>query len=267
MTIARFLILAAMLGACTAEVPVDREPDLDDDSDLQAMLADPMPETAAVDVDTAEMPAASEAARTSCTKHRFLHVANYSYVAKISECVNGACPNGCWGVQERTGGFSCDYDASAADFIKTRDGGGPFASYNEIKPLNAHDAAAVASCRAQSGLPVRTYSAWNGTGWSSEGIAAQVHYAELYGPQKEMAPEFWTWHDGWRASFAPMANFSPETAIDAAGVKAWTARLCSSTRDGWLGIYFYDATNSNGVGMAPWKREMIIRGMNYCTTH
>jgi hypothetical protein len=256
--------LLALVVACTAEVPANVDPDLDDDAELQTMDDDPMPETSPVDADTVEP---MIAARAACTRQRFLHVANYSFVGKLSECVNGVCPNGCWGVQERTGGFSCDYDASQPDFVKTRDGGGPFASYNEIKSLNAHDAAAVAACRAQSGRRVRTYSAWNGTGWSSEGIAAQVHFAEVYGPQQEMAPNFWTWHDAWRGSFAPMVNFSPETAVDRLGVKRWTARLCSSTRNGWLGIYFYDKDASGGSGMSDWKREMIIRGMNYCTTH
>jgi hypothetical protein len=43
--------------------------------------------------------------------------------------------------------------------------------------------------------------------------------------------------------------------------------MCAATRDGWLGIYFADIHASGGPGMSDWKREAIIRGMNYCTTH
>ena len=64
-----------------------------------------------------------------------------------------------------------------------------------------------------------------------------------------------------------MNNVSPETGIDAVGVKRQIAKMCSATRTGWLGTYFYDSGNSGGAGMSAWKREAIIRGMNYCTTH
>ncbi len=261
------LLPLALLGACTADVNMYDDRDLDADADLQMIDADTsVPEAPALDPETA--PIVSAAAKIDCTRQRFLHVSNFSYVAPLSECVNGVCPNGCWGVQERTGGFTCDYDASEADYVKTRDYGGNFASYNEIKSLNAHDAAAVANCRAQSGgRPVRTYTVWNGAGWDSEGIAARVHFAELYGPQSELAPHFWDWWGSWRGSLAPIINLSPETGVDFVGVKRQIARECSATRDGWLGVYFYDGGNSGGAGMADWKREAIIRGLNYCTTH
>lgn len=261
------LLPLVLLGACTADVSAYDDRDLDDDADLQMIDADTsMPEVPALDPETA--PIVTAAAKTDCTKQRFLHVSNFSYVAALSECVNGVCPNGCWGVQERTAGFSCDYDATMGDLIKTRDGGGAFASYNEIKSLNAHDAAAVDNCRSESGgRPVRTYTVWNGAGWNNEGIAARIHFAELYGPQSELAPHFWDWYGSWRGSLAPMINLSPETSVDMVGVKRQVARECSATRDGWLGVYFYDATSSGGAGMANWKREAIIRGMNYCTTH
>src|SRR6185503_2416315 len=124
-------------------------------------------------------------AKANCSKHRFLHIANFSFVAPL-DCVNGVCPNGCWGYQRRTSGFACDYNASQGDFLQTRPGDGPFASYNEIKPLNQHDAQAVAACRTQSGgRPLRTYAVWNGAGWSNEGIAATIRFAEVYGPQNE----------------------------------------------------------------------------------
>ena len=64
-----------------------------------------------------------------------------------------------------------------------------------------------------------------------------------------------------------MTNVSPETGISFDGVKRTTARICSATRTGWAGLYFYDGDASGGTGMAAWKREAIIRGMNYCTTH
>jgi len=253
------------LSACATSAPLadTGDPELDDDDELAAILDDATPELDAPDVDTVE---ASLVARTACTKRRFLHVANWSFVGPLDQCVNGACPNGCWGYQRRTSGFSCDYDRTAGDLLKTRDGGGPFASYNEIKPLNASDATAVANCRAQSGgRPLRTYAVWNGTGWSNEGIAAAIKFAEIYGTQAEAAPHFWTWFYNSRSSFAPMANVSPETAISAVATKQTVARLCSATRNGWLGLYYY--VSAGGPGMADWKREAIIRGMNYCTTH
>jgi hypothetical protein len=258
----RFACLALLLAACT---PTVEDADLDADDDLQTIVDDDsIPEDAPAD------PASSETAlvaKTACTKQRFLHFANFSFVAPL-ECVNGVCPNGCWGYQRRTSGFTCDYDATQGDFLKSRAGDGPFASYNEIKSLNTHDETAVASCRAQSGgRPLRTYAVWNGTGWSNEGITAAIRFAEVYGPQNEAAPHFWTWYNTARTAFSPMGNISPETGVDLKAVKAMTARMCSATRSGWLGLYFYDGGASGGPGMAAWKREAIIRGMNYCTTH
>ena len=114
---------------------------------------------------------------------------------------------------------------------------------------------------------MRTYAVWNGWGWSNEGISASVKFAEVYGTQAEASPTFWTWFNGYRASFAPMANVSPETSLTFDATKATVARLCSATRNGWLGLYFYDGLAAGGAGMSEWKREAIIRGMNYCTTH
>ena len=260
MKAARYLVPLALLTSCTADVPFD-DPDLDQDADLQMIDGDPMPETPPIDTMGLEP---MTAATVACTKHRFIHVANFSFVQAVSQCVNGVCPNGCWGVQERTGGFACDYDSSGGDYVATRDGGGPFASYNEIKSLNAHDGIAVASCKSQSGgRALRTYTVWNGAGWDSEGISANIHFAETYGPQAELAPHFWTWFSSWRSSYSPMINLSPQTGVDFVGTKSWVARACSATRNGWAGIYFYYA----GQPMSDWKREAIIRGLNYCTTH
>jgi hypothetical protein len=260
MTATRIILFAA-LAACTSEVPFD-DPDLDNDPDLKTIESDTMAEMAPIDTDLVEP---MTPATVACTRTRFMHVSNFSYVGPLSQCVNGVCPNGCWGVQERTGGFACDYDSSASDFVKTRAyGSGQFASYNEIKSLNAHDATAVANCRAQSGgLRLRTYTVWNGAGWDSEGIAANVHFAELYGPQSELAPEFWTWYHGWRDRYSPMVNLSPQTGVDLVETKRIVAQACAATRNGWAGIYFYFA----GEPMSDWKREAIIRGLNYCTTH
>jgi hypothetical protein len=245
---------------------VGEDADLASDPELADILDDDsIPEEQPVDGDTSEV---GVSAAVECTKQRFLHIANYSFVGRLDECVNGACPNGCWGFQRRTSGFQCDYAAAEGDRVRTRDGGGPFASYNEIKPLNASDATAVANCRTQSGgRAVRTYAVWNGAGWSNEGIAASVKFAELYGTQSEATPHFATWYDGARTAFSPMTNISPETSIDFVGVKRTIARICSATRSGWAGAYFYDGAASGGAGMADWKREAIIRGMNYCTTH
>jgi hypothetical protein len=261
----RLAAFLAVISACATSQSLGEtgDPELDEDAELAAILDDAMPEVDAPDGDTVE---ASLVARTACTKRRFLHVANWSFVGRLDQCVNGACPNGCWGYQRRTSGFTCDYDRTEPDLIKTRAADGPFASYNEIKPLNASDAAAVANCRAQSGgRSLRTYAVWNGSGWSNEGIAAAVKFAEIYGTQAEAATQFWTWFGGSRASFAPMANVSPETALSAVATKQTVARLCSATRNGWLGLYYY--VSAGGPGMADWKREAILRGMNYCTTH
>jgi len=258
------LVALLALTACTANVDMYDEPDLEADDDL-AMIADDTsePEQAVEDTDTSEV---TTIAKVACTKQRFLHIANYSFVAKL-ECVNGVCPNGCWGYQRRTTGFACDYDAAAPDRVKTRDGGAAFASYNEIKPLHPDDDIAVANCRAQSGHKLRTYAVWNGSGWNNEGIAAAVRFAELYGPQAESMPEFWVWYNGYRGSWSPMNNVSPETRVDFETVKRQIAKMCSATRTGWLGTYFYDKDAAGGAGMSDWKREAIIRGMNYCTTH
>ena len=80
-------------------------------------------------------------------------------------------------------------------------------------------------------------------------------------------PHFWLWFGNYRSGWSPMTNVSPETGISFDGVKRTTARICSATRTGWAGLYFYDGDASGGTGMAAWKREAIIRGMNYCTTH
>ncbi|MBV9123309.1 MAG: hypothetical protein JO112_08130, partial [Planctomycetes bacterium] len=79
-------LLFLVLAACTADVPANHDPDLDSDADLQTILEDPMPETAAVDADTVDMPPVTADARLACTKTRFLHVANFSFVANLSEC-------------------------------------------------------------------------------------------------------------------------------------------------------------------------------------
>ncbi len=264
MRIPTFVVLA-MVAACAGVAPDGSDdPDLAGDPDLEMIGEDTMPDEAPADEGTSE---SALIAKPACSKQRFVHIANFSFVAPLG-CVNGVCPNGCWGYQRRTSGFACDYDGTQADLIKTRAGDAPFASYNEIKPLNANDAGAVASCRAQSGgRPMRTYAVWNGTGWNNEGIAAAVRFAEVYGPQHEASPHFWTWFNTARSSFAPMSNISPETGISAVSVKQTVARLCSATRNGWLGLYFYDGEAAGGAGMAEWKREAIIRGMNYCTTH
>jgi hypothetical protein len=265
MTVIRISCLAFVVSCATSPAGPNDDPDLDADAELAAILADPMPDLPTFDADTAE----TQIAATACTKERYLHVANYSYVGALG-CANGVCSNGCWGYQRRTSGFACDYAGSQADFVETRIGenNGPFASYNEIKPLNAHDAAAVANCRAQSGgLPVRTYTVWNGTGWNAEGIPADVKFAEVFGRQSEAAPHFWTWFANARGSFSPMANVSPETGITFVGTKETVARLCSATRTEWMSVYFYDPQAAGGSGMADWKREAIIRGMNYCTSH
>jgi hypothetical protein len=255
------LALLLLLSACAADV--DDDSDLDADPDLATISADDMPEELAADPDSSET---AIAAAVACTKHRYLHIANYSFVAELG-CVNGVCPNGCWGYQRRTSGFMCEYDATQTDRVRTRDGGAAFASYNEIKSLNTADQTAVASCKQQSGHPLRTYAVWNGSGWNNEGITAAVRFAELYGPQQEASPHFWFWYDQFRAGWSPMTNVSPETGISFAGVKRTVARICSATRTGWAGLYFYDGKASGGAGMAAWKREAIIRGMNYCTTH
>jgi len=257
----QLLVPFVLVSACT----VGEDADLDDDPELQQILGDDsVPEEQPADMDTSELAIAAKAA---CTKQRFLHIANWSFVAPL-ECVNGVCPNGCWGFQRRTSGFQCDYAGGEGDFVATRDGGAGFASYNEIKSLNAHDASAVANCRSQSGHPVRTYVVWNGVGWNNEGIGAAVQFAEVYGTQAEAQTRFWTWYNGSaRSSYAPMGNVSPETGLSYDEVKALTARVCSATRVGWAGLYFYDGQAAGGAGMASWKLQAIIRGMNYCTTH
>jgi len=262
---AHFVVpLSFVLAACAGEVGDD--PDLDDDPELTEILGDDtMPEQMVLDADTSEV---GISAAAKCTKQRFLHIANWSFVAPLDLCANGVCPNGCWGFQRRTSGFQCDYAAGEADFVKTRDGGARFASYNEIKPLNPHDAAAVRNCHTQSGGdPVRTYTVWNGVGWDNEGIVANVKFAELFGTQQEATPHLWTWYGNARGAFSPMTNLSPDTFIDFVAAKRVIAQICSATRNGWAGLYFYDGEASGGPGMAEWKREAIIRGMNYCTTH
>ena len=116
--------------------------------------------------------------------------------------------------------------------MKERDGGAPFATYNEIKSLHPDDDVAVAHCKTDSGHKLRTYAVWNGSGWNNEGIAAAVRFAELYGPQSEAMPDFWTWYGSFRGSWSPMNNVSPETGIDAVGVKRQIAKMCSATRTG-----------------------------------
>ncbi len=206
-----------------------------------------------------------------CTKTRHVHIANFTSFTALSEA-GSAKKNNCWGSERRTSGFRCDYDASSPDFLKTHEGDAPFASYNEIKPLNKYDATAVKNCRDQSGHPVRTYAAWNGSGWSNEGIGAHVKFAELYGlsnPQAEVAPDsiYAIWKSSYRSSWAPMANISPETSIGYDGVYDITRKLCNDTQNGWIGFYFSDKTCSGGCGVSDWKREAMIKAMNYCTTH
>jgi len=260
----KHLLPVVLVSACTADVAID-DPDLDNDPELEAMAGDTMPETPAVDVDTVEPIAASLHADLACAHHRYLHVANFSFVDKLSECVNGICPNGCWGVQRRTSGFACDYDAGASGDVAERDGGTTFASYNEIKSLNAHDDVAVARCEADSGhAPMRTYTVWNGAGWDSEGIAANIHFAELFGTQEEATSELWPWYDRYRGSYAPLGNISPNVGLGAIDIEREVARICTATRNGWLALYYY---NQAGDSMSDWKRAAIIAAMNYCTTH
>jgi hypothetical protein len=256
------ILIGLMLAACATSPGADGgDLDLDADSELAAMLADQTPEQPAVDP-------SSEAALdgVACTKTRYLHIADYSFVPPLHEA-GGVVANGCWGFQRRANGFTCEYSATSPSYVKTEDHGGPFASYNEIKPLNAHDATAVAACAARSGRAVRTYTAWNGDGWNREGIAAAVSFAEVYGIQADASSKFWTWYGSERGTFAPMGNVSPETRVTFDSTKDLVARLCSATRDQWVGLYFYDGQAAGGAGMAEWKAEAIIRGMNYCTTH
>lgn len=248
------LALVCLVGCTTVEP---------EDLDFEDLADDPSAEPDPVDPDSSE----TEAVLASgCKRLRYLHIANWSYVADLT-CAGGVCKNACWGYQRRTSGFACDYTSAQADRIQTRDGGAAFASYNEIKPLNASDGTAVASCKAQSGHKVRTYVVWNGSGWNREGISAAIHFAELYGTQSEATPRFWSWYEDYRDSYAPMANISPETYISGEGVTNAVKRMCAATRNGWLGLYFYDGSASGGPGMAEWKRAAIIQAMNYCTTH
>jgi hypothetical protein len=267
MTLRRFVPLLALgvVTACAAEVPFETDSDLADDTTLQELEADISPESPAVDIDTVEAISTSQwsAENVMCTRHRYLHVANFSFVDKLSECVDGACPNGCWGAQRRPKGYACNYDGSAPGDVSVEYSGG-FASYNEIKSLNPYDATAVANCRARTGdVPLRTYTVWNGAGWDSEGISASVHFAELYGTQEEAMTRFWEWHDGYRGRYSPMNNTSPNTSLGAVEVKHEVARMCAATRDHWLGIYYYNG----GSAMPDWHRKAIIQAMNYCTTH
>src|SRR5256885_994685 len=101
------VVLILALVACSSADPGD--PDLDDDPELAQILDNAMPDVEVADGSTVEV---ALAAGPHCTKHRFLHVANFSFVEPLSECVNGACPNGCWGYQRRTSGFTCDYAAT-----------------------------------------------------------------------------------------------------------------------------------------------------------
>jgi hypothetical protein len=94
-----------------------------------------------------------------------------------------------------------------------------------------------------------------------------VSFAEVYGIQADARSKFWTWYDNARGTYAPMGNVSPETHLTYEATKDLVARLCSATRDEWLGLYFYDSQGADGAGMSVWKAEAIIRGMNYCTTH
>jgi hypothetical protein len=254
------VIIAACAAPPTDDMDTGDDADLDADADLAALLADTTPEQTPADT------VPFDAQGAACTKTRYLHVATYSWVPPL-HCVGGECSNGCWGAERRTSGFTCEYSATHTGYVVTDDNGGPFASYNEIKSLNAHDAIAVANCRSRGGRPVRTYTAWNGAGWNAEGITASVSFAELYGTQADASSDFWTWYNHARGSFAPMGNVSPETHVSFAEVKALTARLCSATRDEWAGLYFYDGQAVDGAGMADWKAAAIIRGMNYCTTH
>jgi hypothetical protein len=256
--LALILSFVSMVAGCATEVGDEEDLGFDDLAD------DPSTESQPPDKDSVETEVIMSSA---CTRQRFLHIANWSYVAPLEDCVGDVCKNACWGYQRRTSGFSCDYRAGEGDRIETRDGGGTFASYNEIKSLNTYDGTAVANCKHESGHNVRTYVVWNGAGWNREGISATIHFAELYGTQSQATPHFWTWYDGYRDGYAPMSNVSPETFISEQGVVDTVKRLCASTRNGWLGLYFYDGGASGGPGMSEWKRAAIIRAMNYCTTH
>jgi len=205
----------------------------------------------------------------TCTKKVHLHMSNFSWVAPLQEA-NGVVKNDCWTYEARGGGFRCDYDGAQNDYVKTG-GSGTFASYNEIKPLHQHDAAAVSNCKQQSGgKPVRTYVVWNGTSWDNEGIAASVHFAEIYATQADRDSKFSIWKNqstGYKSTYRPMINLSPETASSGEETYASVAQICKASNEGqWLGIYFYDPQSSGGAGMADWKRQKIIEAMNDCTT-
>ena len=119
------ILIGCMLAACASSPGDNGDPDLDADAELAAMLADQTPEQAAVDP-------ASEIALDGrgCTKTRYLHIADYSWVPPLHEA-NGVVNNGCWGFQRRANGFTCEYSAASAGYVKTEDNGGPFARSEE----------------------------------------------------------------------------------------------------------------------------------------
>jgi hypothetical protein len=207
----------------------------------------------------------SQPAQVTCGKEVFLHVADYSWVPPLDE-IAGVHKNECWGYERRSDGFTCEYAASAAGHVTTADGGGPFASYDEITPPHAYDAAAVATCAQRSGRPVKTY-AGNAPSWNQHAIAADVRFAELYLHESQADPYFAIWQSSYRGAFQPMINLGPSTGVDAYDVYAKTKRLCEAVDDeDWLGIYFYDPDGAGGAGMADWKALEIIYALNACTS-
>ena len=66
--------------ACTADVDIYREPDLGNDDEL-AMIDSDNSAPAQVPEDVAS--AVTVIAKTACTKQRFLHIANYSFVGEL----------------------------------------------------------------------------------------------------------------------------------------------------------------------------------------
>src|SRR5438094_183178 len=102
----KWLAILIFASACAAQPADDTDTgsdsDLDGDAELVALLADTTPEQAPADT------VPFDAQGAACTKTRYLHVANYSWVPPL-HCVAGECSNGCWGSERRTSGFTCEY--------------------------------------------------------------------------------------------------------------------------------------------------------------
>jgi hypothetical protein len=219
--------------------------------------------TADVSINTNATPALGPDV-SECRKTVFLHIADYSWVPPL-DTVAGVHKNSCWGYELRSDGFACEYAASQADRVDTADGGGPFASYDEITPPHLYDATAVANCASQSGRPVRTY-AGNAPHWNQHGIPANVKFAELYTQENEADPYYDIWSSSYRGAFRPMINLGPDTGVDAYDTYTKTKRICDAVSDGqWIGIYFYDPSAVGGAGMSDWKALEILYALDACT--